>query len=705
MPRRKKIRLRWWQSQREDGSVATDFGIAPETAREMVAALLLLLGVLLVLSLLGIGGKAGTALSSLLHKSFGLTAYLVPVVALSLGSAFWTEKKEQAKPSNVLGLLLGLVFLSAFFHVFIAPDNMAEIARSGQAGGSLGALLARPARETFGVIGAFFLFIILDVVAWAIGLNTSIKTFFQPFLPEGDGAVKVNQGNAVSVFQLAKRGIGGLRMRAERSQAPVVEVDMAPPMRSVKGANWEFPPVELLEDGNDQVSSGNITKNAEIIQKTLKEFGVDVTMGEVNVGPTVAQYTLKPTEGVKLNQIVARQNDLALSLAAKSLRIEAPIPGKAAVGVEVPNKVAAKVTLKEILQSKDFRALKSPLGMAIGRDVAGAPVALDLEKMPHVLIAGATGSGKSVCINSLILTFLFGNTPADLRLLLVDPKRVELTNYNGIPHLLTPVITEADKTVSALKWLVAEMDRRYRTFSEHGRRNIVAYNESPPDSAAPMPRIVCVIDELADLMAVSSKEVEASIVRLAQMARATGIHLIVATQRPSVDVITGLIKANVPMRFAFAVASQVDSRTILDQSGADKLLGNGDMLILGNDVTKPRRVQGAYTSDKEINKVIEFLKERSVAQYDQSITEFKPSGGMAGALGGEHSGEDEMYDQAMEVVVQAGKASASLLQRRLKVGYARAARLLDLLEEDGVIGPGDGAKPRDILVSRDHTDY
>jgi len=418
-------------------------------------------------------------------------------------------------------------------------------------------------------------------------------------------------------------------------------------------------------------------------------------MQDVNTGPTVTQYTLKPAEGVKLNQITARSNDLALSLAAKSLRVEAPIPGKSAVGLEIPNKIPAKVTLKEVIQSSEFKAVKSKLAIALGRDVAGVPMGVDLEKMPHLLIAGSTGSGKSVCINSVIITLLYNNSPSDLRFLMVDPKRVELTCYNRVPHLLAPVITEVDRTVSALKWAVHEMERRYKVFSETGRRNIAAYNANPPDGK--MPYIVVIIDELADLMAAAANDVESSIVRLAQMARATGIHLIVATQRPSVDVITGLIKANITSRIAFAVASQVDSRTILDMSGAEKLLGKGDMLFISSDVSKPKRIQGCHVTDPEIESVVEFLRAEGTVEYDDTILTYRNQKGMSTADGGEI--DDDLYEEARDTVMRAGKGSASLLQRRLRVGYARAARLLDLLEQEGVIGPADGAKPRDVLIS------
>ena len=462
-------------------------------------------------------------------------------------------------------------------------------------------------------------------------------------------------------------------------------------------ASFVLPQVDLLETSDQVASAGNIAKNAEIIQKTLKDFSISVTMSDANVGPTVTQYTMKPAEGVKLNQITARANDLALALAAKSIRIEAPIPGKSAVGVEIPNKVAAKVTLREVLESKEHSSMDSLLSIALGRDVAGAPMVIDLEKMPHLLIAGATGSGKSVCINTVILSFLMKNSPAELRFIMVDPKRVELTNFNGIPHLLSPVITEVDKTIAALKWTVAEMDKRYRIFADTGKRNIVAYNAVAQEK---MPYIVFIIDELADLMAASAREVEGSIVRLAQMARATGIHLIVATQRPSVDVITGLIKANITSRIAFAVASNADSRTILDQSGAEKLLGNGDMLYIGNDLNKPRRIQGSFSSDKDIQAIIKHASAQDVVRYNEEVTEVRSSSSMNKEGNQGLAGEDELYNEASETVAAAGKASASLLQRRLRIGYARAARLLDILEDNGVIGPADGAKPREVYTSR-----
>ncbi len=422
-------------------------------------------------------------------------------------------------------------------------------------------------------------------------------------------------------------------------------------------------------------------------------------MAEVNVGPTVTQYTFTPPAGVKLNKITGLDTNLALSLAAHPIRIEAPIPGKSAVGVEIPNKSIAVVRLRGVLESPEWKKESAPLTFALGRDVSGIPMTTDLAKMPHMLIAGATGSGKSGMINSLLTSLLYRSSPNDLKLILVDPKRVELGLYNDIPHLLTPVIVEPEKTISALKWAVAEMERRYKLLAEVGNRNIIEYNKAHPDEA--MPYIVIIIDEMADLMVLAAADVESLIVRLAQMARAIGIHLVLATQRPSVDVITGIIKANIPARLAFSVASQVDSRTILDQMGAEKLLGKGDMLFMSPDFMKPRRIQGAWVDEKEVKAVTDFLRTVRPPQYNEEILAQKVSIGGRSVGGGGEMGEpdDDMFDEAAEAVFRAGKASASMLQRRLRIGYARAARLLDLLEERGIIGPADGARPRDVLIS------
>ncbi len=458
----------------------------------------------------------------------------------------------------------------------------------------------------------------------------------------------------------------------------------------------KLPSVNLLQISKSKPTSGDIKSNAQTIKDTLHNFGIDVEMGEVRVGPTVTQYSLKPPKGVKLTRITSLANDLALALAAHPLRIEAPIPGRSLVGIEVPNEKVAMVTLRELLESEEFKHREHTMQIAVGKDVAGKVYLGDLPKMPHLLVAGTTGSGKTVCINTIILSLLFQNTPETLRLIMVDPKRVELTLYNGIPHLLTPVITDAAKTVSALKWTIGEMERRFDTLAAAGKRDIGSYNRTAEEK---MPYIVFIIDELADLMAMAASEVEAGIIRLAQMARAVGIHLIVATQRPSVEVITGLMKANIPARIAFSVASIIDSRTILDTPGAEKLLGRGDMLYLTAELSKPKRLQGAYVSEEEMKEIVDYLKGDEPPNYDDSIvSKNSNANGTVNMFGGPSDDQDPLFDEAKRLVVESGKASASLLQRRLKVGYARAARLLDELEEAGIVGPADGAKPREVFT-------
>jgi S-DNA-T family DNA segregation ATPase FtsK/SpoIIIE len=458
-------------------------------------------------------------------------------------------------------------------------------------------------------------------------------------------------------------------------------------------------PLSLLDGKTTIPDGGDIKANKLIIQKTLDNFGIASEMGDAQVGPTVTQYTLKPAEGIKLSRITALGDNLALALAAHPIRIEAPIPGRSLVGIEVPNEATAIVPLVDILISEQFKNRKSNLAIALGKDVMGRPWLAELDKMPHLLIAGATGSGKSVCINAVIISLLYQNGPGDLKFIMVDPKRVELPIYNGIPHLLTPVITDVKKTVNALRWAIVEMERRFDTLSQAHQRNIASFNAASPEK---MPYIVVIIDELADLMAAAGPEVEAAIVRLSQMSRAVGIHLVLATQRPSVDVLTGLIKANITSRIAFSVASLVDSRTILDMSGAEKLLGRGDMLYISAEISKPKRLQGAYASDEEIKKVINYLKDKAEPEYIEEIVQKQQTSFSGEASYGDVDSDgdsDPLLPEAKDVIMRAKKASASLLQRRLRIGYARAARILDLLEEQGIIGPGDGAKPREVLIS------
>jgi S-DNA-T family DNA segregation ATPase FtsK/SpoIIIE len=472
---------------------------------------------------------------------------------------------------------------------------------------------------------------------------------------------------------------------------------------------WNKFPLTLLESDFTSADSGDISGNASIIEKTLSNLGIEVEMGKVFIGPTVSQYTFKPAVGVKLSKITALQNDLALSLAANSIRIEAPIPGKSLVGIEIPNVTSATVRLRNLLETyssfykEDYFA---SLKIAMGLDVSGSPLWVDLGGLPHLLIAGSTGSGKTIFVNNLIMSLIYNNSPEALKLILIDPKRVELTLYNKIPHLLTPVIVENEKAVGVLKWAVGEMERRYITLAEVGSRDIESYNKkmisSKDEDTEPLPYIVVVVDELADLMATFPKEVEAAIVRLAQMSRAVGIHLVISTQRPSVNVITGLIKANITARIAFRVASLIDSRTILDHSGAEKLLGRGDMLYLATGTAKPKRLQGCYASENEVKKVVKWLKEHQdgeLQMLDESVISKAPVSSVELSASNNDAGGDELYEQAKEMVIRSKKASASLLQRRFRIGYSRAARLLDLLEEQGIIGQADGAKPRAILVA------
>ena len=464
-----------------------------------------------------------------------------------------------------------------------------------------------------------------------------------------------------------------------------------------KFKNYKMPPISLLNKvsgGGDKKSKHRVLENARRLEKTLRDFGVDANINQVTVGPTITRYEIQPSPGVKVSKIVNLTDDIALSLAAKSIRMEAPIPGKSAIGIEVPNDESQMVSIREIIDSDEFKNFKSPLVMGLGKDVAGRIIVGDIGKMPHLLIAGSTGSGKSVCVNTLITSIMYKAKPDEVKLMLIDPKVVELANYNGIPHLLVPVVTDAKKAANALGWAVSEMNRRYKLFAENQVKDISSYNEKSDD---PLPKIVIIIDELADLMMVSANDVEDHICRLAQMARAAGMHLIVATQRPSVDVITGVIKANIPSRIAFAVSSQTDSRTIIDMGGAEKLLGKGDMLFYPLGAAKPVRLQGAFISEAESENIIDYVKkEAGEISYAGDIEESISS------INTERSGdEDELLYDAISFVVANGQASSSMLQRKYKIGFNRAARLIDNMEERGIVGPSEGSKPRKVLISQE----
>ena len=539
------------------------------------------------------------------------------------------------------------------------------------------------------VVGVIVMFNIPfeEIINWLIGLRRYFKSKPKTALNHSNTVIRM----------------GGMAP-APTPKTNVVIQDKKPtpltinPPVTASDSPWKYPPLTLLSEVvSGKADRGDPKANADIIESTLEAFGITAKVVEVNLGPAVTQYALEVAIGTKLSKISSLSNDLALALAAPTgqIRIEAPIAGRSLVGIELPNRAPEFVSLRRMLESDGMRHHKSKLAVSLGLDVSGKPIIGDIAKMPHVLIAGMTGSGKSVCINAFIASLLFRASPAELNLIMVDPKRVELTNYNGIPHLLSPVIVEPERVLSALKWLTVEMDRRYKVFAEVGVRNIDAYNESSGFQA--LPYIVLLIDELADIMLFAPVEVEDAITRLAQMSRATGIHLVLATQRPSVDIITGLIKANIPTRIAFAVSSMIDSRVILDQPGAEKLLGRGDMLFVPPDQAKPSRIQGAYVSDKEISALIDFIRKQGVApHYTEEVTTMAV--GKKGRAS-DVTSQDELFDQAVQIVVQNDKASASLLQRKLSIGYARAARVIDELEQAGVIGRGDGAKPRDVLIA------
>ncbi|USN53487.1 MAG: DNA translocase FtsK 4TM domain-containing protein [Candidatus Nomurabacteria bacterium] len=694
--------------------------LSPETKRGIIVVVIFVAALVFILGFFDLAGVVGEWLDKGLGWLFGWSRYLLPLFLVAIGFALLKPDTIRLRAWAYVGAGLFMIAFAGLLHLLVDEAEIQNAITDGRGGGGIGYVMRQGLESMFGQIAAITILLALLIIGVLVMFNTTLHAI------AGQRTVVDRSMNRLRFwfYRLKIAFESHKDEEPEEEEEDVEEDEREFTARDIAGAEdgeeegegeedipahgegtqaQIFPkvrrkkrkadvPINLLEQKHEKPMSGNIEEGKQKIKRTLETFGIDVEMDEVNVGPTVTQYTLKPAEGVKLAQITTLQNDLALALAAHPIRIEAPIPGKSLVGIEVPNKASAVVTIHEMLSSDNYSKRKSNLSLALGKDVAGNAWVSDLDPMPHLLIAGSTGSGKSVCINTILMSLLYSNTPDDLRLIMVDPKRVELSNYNGIPHLLTPVITDVDKTVHALKWVVGEMDRRYETLSQTGKRNIKMYREEIDDG---MPYIVVVIDELADLMAVASRDVEAAIVRLAQMARAVGIHLIVATQRPSVDVITGLIKANITARIAFNVASIIDSRTILDLSGAEKLLGKGDMLFLSSDLSKPKRLQGAFVSEKEIERVVDYLKDQAEPQYVEEVTA-RPKSAI-GAGGSDMSGEDDLLEEAKEVILRAGKASASLLQRRLRVGYARAARLLDLLEEEGFIGPGEGAKPREVL--------
>ncbi len=690
-------------------------------------------GLIALLGLFNLSGQAGLFLSKWLTLIFGFGKWLVPLIFLFWGILLVRDKTVEVKFSDYLGLLLLFVSYQTLFHFFLDQAEWLSGVKEGIGGGYAGYYLSRFFFYCFGFWGGVIILLCLFLVSLVIVFNTSLskiigkesflaaifKTITQAFRgifspapaePDDRGSQLVErakeeileswQRKPVAIEEVDEEvaeEVAAVHAKISQSVNDRVQEKIILPKKQIRIDL----PLELLNGKAGQAISGDTQTGAAKIKRTLENFGIAVDMADTKVGPTVTQYTFKPAEGVKVSRIITLNNDLSLALAAHPIRIEAPIPGQSLVGVEVPNKTKAIVGLREILEDGVFKGRKHNMMIALGKDVSGTSWIYDITRMPHLLVAGATNSGKSVCLNTIIISLLYQNNPEDLRFIMVDPKRVELPAYNGIPHLLTPVITDVSKTINALKWCLNEMDRRYDVLNKAGKKNIQSYNSDKPSEK--MPYIIFIIDELADFMMTSGKEMEAAIIRLAQMSRAVGIHLILATQRPSVDVITGLIKANVPARIAFSVASLVDSKTILDMSGAEKLLGQGDMLLTTAELAKPKRIQGVYVSDQEINDVISYIKEKSgEVDYLEGVTDRQKVGGVAGVgLDGTHGDEDELMAEAQEIIIKAGKASTSLLQRRLSIGYGRAAKILDMLEDAGIIGPSNGSKPREILISRE----
>lgn len=639
-----------------------------------------------------------------LVSNLGWASVFTPLIFLVAGLVLQKFKWAVAQVNVLLGLLILTIALSAL-------SSPLDSSQAGDLGNLVWSELAGMLTDPGALLFLLAIFVVGIIVLFntsltqIVGVFASIFSFLneriiEPILGRfGEKPGFENRKLSVKVSGVDERPIRQVGKPAPAAE-PIVMADEL--VQNVAGQSkiWKYPSLSILSDKiGSPADRGDVKKAAAQIEKTLDSFGIAARVAEINGGPAVTQYALELSSGTKIAKIANLQHDIALALAAPTgtVRIEAPIPGKSLVGIEVPNHSLEVVGLKGILASDEMKGQKSKLAVALGRDTASKPMIVDIAKMPHALVAGTTGSGKSVLLNTFITSLLFRNSPEELKLILIDPKRVELTNYNGIPHLLTPVIVEPEKIVSALKWAMAEMDRRYKLFQSVGVRNIQAYNEMSGFQA--LPNIVILIDELADLMMFAPVEVEDAVTRIAQLARATGIHLIVATQRPSVDVITGLIKANIPCRIAFNVSSMVDSRVIIDGPGAEKLLGRGDMLYLPPDASKPMRIQGVFVSDQEINNLIDYMKSLGIApQYTAEVTEM-PVGKVGGrGSSGDGGDQDDLFEEAVRTVCQYDRASSSLLQRRLRVGYARAARILDELEAAGIVSPGEGSKPRDVLV-------
>lgn len=672
------------------------------------------LGVILAFSAIGLSnGFVGEAIFESTKGIFGVGAFLLPLLVIAAGT-FLVLGRLPLAPLVTVGITL--VVLSLLSLLGLASETV---------GGTFGAFLGHLFADMFGTWGAVVLLLALMIVGVVITVDIVVLVAFikNLFMSAKDKLAEKAKQDAEEEDEYEEE------QEIEEEEEVPVDIPAREPVVTMFNqqeagaksktpaipkfdAEYNPPPLSILSEDKGKPGVGDIKANANIIKRTFQNFGISVEMDEVSIGPTVTRYAIKPAEGVRLSKIISLQNNLELALAAHPVRIEAPIPGKSLVGIEVPNASKAMVGLGGVLSSPEWSKNDRPLLAAVGRDISGTPHYLNIAKMPHGLVAGATGSGKSVAIHAIITSLLYRNGPNQMRFIMIDPKRVELTLYNGIPHLLTPVITDPKKAILALKWAAKEMERRYNILEAEQVRDIDSYHKtvvepakkSKEDAPEQMPYIIIVVDELADIMQSYPRELEAGIVRLAQMSRAVGIHLLLSTQRPSVNVITGLIKANVPTRMALQVASQIDSRTILDSGGAESLLGAGDMLYLSSDMQKPVRLQTAYINEQEVKKVASYIKQHNAG----SLGSLDFANGNGGApvepndammfAGGDDDVDDDMYGEAKTAVEEAGRASTSYLQRKLRIGYSRAARLMDLLEEKGVIGPADGSRPRDVLT-------
>ena len=698
-----------------------------EYNRDILGVMIISFGILSSISLFSNKtGIVGSFLRSIYFTLMGFGGYVFPLIIIAIGSLLIINKINIKKDiKSIYLLVLFFCFLTLLdvknqngYSLSMKIAQSLKLSKEGLGGGFIGAVFGFIFYKLFGPVGTYITISFITLISILLFTEVKIKDLYMKIKLKNK--IKANKENNKKSNIIENKPLDKLNYdknkeiiihdytknkKEEKEDISINNENLS--ISKNKIANYKLPSLDLLHDIEikQDVSNRNkreILHNAKKIEETMKNFGIHASIIQINRGPTITCYELQLAPGIKVSRIVNLADDLSLSLATSDIRIEAPIPGKAAVGIEVPNKVKDNVSLKEILQSQEYASLDSNLPLALGKNISGKPIVSTIDKMPHLLIAGATGSGKSVCINTIIMSLLFRAHPEEVKLLLIDPKVVELSIYNGIPHLLIPVVTEPKKAASALSWAVEEMERRYKLFAKNNVRDIWAYNSKLVSKGEQkLPNIVIIIDELADLMMVAAQEIEDYICRLAQMARAAGMYLIIATQRPSVDVITGTIKANIPSRISFAVSSQIDSRTILDMAGAEKLLGRGDMLFYPADYPKPIRIQGAYISDQEVEKVVNYLKTQNVAEYDDGVMESIENKTELSNITGD---VDDLLMEAINLVVEEGQASISLLQRKLRIGYARAARIIDQMEERGIIGGYEGSKPRKVLISKEDID-